>query len=233
VDSEQFDALVSRLSSNLSRRRSLGALSLLGSASIGLAGEAEARKKKKKGKGKRKKPKGTTTQPPTTPPATTTTTGPQTAYECFSDEFQIQPATAGTIRIAQTFLPTKNGSLQRVSFFVGKPAGSPGDFVVQLLVVIGNTPSHLPQDVLAETIVSNSEVSEGSPSVVNAFFTNGPQLAVGTQYAVAVSRHGTGTYERTYSDTLNCGGRMFVAEDGQPFVAQNAQRDAIVRVRVQ
>jgi hypothetical protein len=65
VESDQFDALVSRLSANLSRRRSLGLLGALSVAGVGVLDEAEGRKKKKKkGKGKGK---GKTTLPP--PPA--------------------------------------------------------------------------------------------------------------------------------------------------------------------
>lgn len=85
MDAEQFDALVSRLSSQLTRRRSLGVMGVLGAAGAGLVDEADAKKKKKK---KKKRPTTTqapgtqppttrtpTTQPPTTPPGPTCTDG--------------------------------------------------------------------------------------------------------------------------------------------------------------
>jgi hypothetical protein len=68
VDSDQFDALVSRLSNQLTRRRSLGLLGAAGAAGVGLVTDAEAKKKKHK----KKRKKTSTTQPPTTPKPTTT-----------------------------------------------------------------------------------------------------------------------------------------------------------------
>ena len=49
MDTGQFEALVSGLSTHLTRRRSLGILSALGVAGANLAPAAGARKKKKKG----------------------------------------------------------------------------------------------------------------------------------------------------------------------------------------
>jgi hypothetical protein len=66
VDAHQFDALVSRLSSHLSRR-SLGLVGVLGASAAGLGSEVEAKKKKKKGKKGKKGKKKPTTQAPTTP----------------------------------------------------------------------------------------------------------------------------------------------------------------------
>jgi hypothetical protein len=77
VDDDQFDALVSRLSSHLTRRRSLmGMVGVAGAgAGAGLADRAESKKKKKKRKRKKKRKTTTTqapgTQPPTTQPPTT------------------------------------------------------------------------------------------------------------------------------------------------------------------
>lgn len=69
MDAHQFDALVSRLSTNLTRRHSLGVLGVVGASAAGLVSEADAKKKKKKKNKGKKKP--TTTQAPTTQPPTT------------------------------------------------------------------------------------------------------------------------------------------------------------------
>lgn len=61
MDSDQFNALVSRLSTHLTRRRSLGLFSVAALSGAGLADDADARKKKKK---RNKKP------PPAPPPTT-------------------------------------------------------------------------------------------------------------------------------------------------------------------
>jgi hypothetical protein len=69
MESEKFDALVARLSTHVTRRRSLGALGALGIAGASLASEAEAKKKKKKKKKKKGDSGGTTTTlaPPSCP----------------------------------------------------------------------------------------------------------------------------------------------------------------------
>ena len=53
MDSPQFDAMVTRLSAQLTRRRSLGLLGACGAAGAGFVTDAEARKKKKKKKKKK------------------------------------------------------------------------------------------------------------------------------------------------------------------------------------
>lgn len=76
MDSDQFDALVTRLSSTLTRRTGLGLIGALGATSAGFVSGTDAKKRKKK----KKKP--TTTQDPTTPAPTTrppTTLPPTTA----------------------------------------------------------------------------------------------------------------------------------------------------------
>lgn len=55
MDSHQFDAMVTRLSIQLTRRRSLGLLGAFGAAAAGIVPDAEARKKKKKKKKNKKK----------------------------------------------------------------------------------------------------------------------------------------------------------------------------------
>lgn len=85
MDSDQFDALVCRLSVHLTRRRSLGVLGGLGIGTVSLAPASEARKKKKKGK-KGKKSRPSTTQPPTTSPGAScadgTRNGDETDVDC-------------------------------------------------------------------------------------------------------------------------------------------------------
>lgn len=64
VDADQFDVLATRLTTHLTRRRSLGLLGVLGITGLGLTGESAAKKKKKKKKKhKPRKPKGN--PPPT------------------------------------------------------------------------------------------------------------------------------------------------------------------------
>lgn len=75
MDSDQFDALVSRLTAQLTRRRSLGLAGALGMAGAGLATETDARKKKKK---KHKKKPTTTKAPATQPPTTAPVPPPST-----------------------------------------------------------------------------------------------------------------------------------------------------------
>lgn len=73
MESTQFDDLIRRLSEQVTRRRSLGLLGMLGTAGLSTTDEALARKKKKKkrkGKGKGKGAKTTTPQPSSTTTAT-------------------------------------------------------------------------------------------------------------------------------------------------------------------
>jgi hypothetical protein len=116
VDSDQFDALVNRLSTHLTRRRSLGVLGVIGVASASLTSEAEAKKKKKKGKKGNKKPT-TTPTPSTNSTLPTTTLSPQcaacTACEtCVNNTCQprAQGAACSGNGVNAVCLPSVNGA---------------------------------------------------------------------------------------------------------------------------
>jgi hypothetical protein len=92
----------------------------------------------------------------------------------------------GTIRLAQSFTATRSGTLNQIKVAINKPAGSAGDFVVQLVTMDGALPSSNPFDVIAAATVLNDQVKAGNTTLVAHFATT--RLENDTQYAVVVSR---------------------------------------------
>jgi hypothetical protein len=92
----------------------------------------------------------------------------------------------GTTRLAQSFTATRSGTLNQIKVAINKPAGSAGDFVVQLVTMDGALPSSNPFDVIAAATVLNDQVKAGNTTLVAHFATT--RLKNDTQYAVVVSR---------------------------------------------
>jgi len=106
---------------------------------------------------------------------------------------------------------------------------------VQLLRVIAGKPSHSPIDVLATITVPDAQVATSSDATVTAMFS-GPALVAGTEYAAALSRPGVAQGEVTVN-TLKvgggaCGGKLFLAVQGDVFAEEILVQDALVSVRV-
>jgi hypothetical protein len=107
--------------------------------------------------------------------------------------------------------------------------------VVQLLRVSGGQPSHSPIDVLASVTVPDAQVASSSDATVTATFT-GPALVAGTEYAAALSRPGVAQGEVSVN-TIKvggsaCGGKLFLAVQGDVFAEEILVQDALVSVRV-
>ena len=190
MDSSQFDALVSRLSAHLTRRRSLGVLATLG-AGAGLADAAslDARKKKHK---KHKKRGGKTTPPP--PP-----TGPVALADA-----SCLATGSGTIgpRLAQTFRARRSGSLTSATVFLRKT--EPGIAVdVEIWSVDGSNAPTLPR--LAGVTLTNVPVVSGGPSQpLTATFPGPATVVAGMRYALVVTEPSSSSFGLESSNPGPC-----------------------------
>jgi len=190
MDHDPFDALTRSLGAAASRR-SLGRV-LVGGGLAALLGSAfgalDVDAKKKAHKKKHKKRRGQSLpQLPTSPPAPL----PVLTYQCAAPKTAFLSGAGGTDRLALTFIAARSGSLRQIQFNVNKPMESSGDYVVELLKVVGGQPSNSSGDVLATVTVPNAVVATSSEATVTATFA-GPVLVAGTEYAAAISRPGTG-----------------------------------------
>ena len=165
MDNTRFSAPL-RFPSGSSSRRS--ALRLLGGSVLGglFTCGALSADAKKRGKGKRKK-KRTVTAPPVTSPSTPVPPPPaalSVAYECPGTGPGAFGGINGTDRAAQRFVAGRSGSLRQIRFDIAKDSSSPGDWVVQLVKVVGtgNTkPSNSPLDVLAANTIPDASLPDG------------------------------------------------------------------------
>lgn len=203
-------ALMTRSVTGSTRRRMLGfgsagVVATIGSRLGGAGAEAKKRKKKRKKAG----------------------TPLQVAFQCPGPPSFISTCN-GACRLAQVFRTTRGGRLRRIQFSIDKPAGSTGDYVVQLLRVDNSdTPLHAPLDMLAATTVADADVPEGE-SLLTANFA-GPRLEAQTDYAAAVGRMG-GQIRFGAVPNTSCGGQLFVALGLGPFDSDIA--DLVVSVFV-
>src|SRR5262249_1767455 len=142
----------------------------------------------------------------------------------------------GEVRFAQTFTAERSGSLRQIQFSVNKRPGSTGDYVVQLLKVVGGKPSNSPIDVLATVTVPDAQVATSTDAALTATFS-GPALVAGTDYAAAFSRPGAGSSDASLNTLLDgggtCGGTLFLAVQGDVFAEEVNHLDSIVSVLVQ
>jgi hypothetical protein len=227
VDQTRFNAMTRALGRLPSRRDMLRGLITvgLGFGSLRLSETEAAKNKKKKGKkvtlchngqtvtvsksaAKGHRKHGDTAGPcpsgPIPPEAVLT-------YQCSGLVFS-EPG-PDSVRVAQTFTAERSGSLRQVQFSVNKPPATTGDYLVQLLRVSGGKPSHSPTDVLAALTVPDAAVATSSDATLTATFA-GPDLVAGTEYAVALSRPGSGAVGVGPIVTLGgstCSGKLFVA----------------------
>ena len=157
--------------------------------------------------------------------------GPVLTYQCPGPKTG-SLAGPGTNRFAQTFTAERSGSLRQIQFSIEKKPGTTGDYLVQLVRVIGGTPSHSPTDVLAALTVPDAAVATSSDATLTATFA-GPALVAGTEYAAAFSRPGSTTAGANYrkGDGSACGGSWFNADGAGVFNVAQAQ-DILVSVLV-
>jgi hypothetical protein len=157
------------------------------------------------------------------------------AYQCPGPKNSAYSG-SGTERLAQTFTAERSGSLRQIQFSVNKKPGTSGDYLVQLLKVVGGKPSHSPLDVLAAITVPDAAVATSSDATVTATFAD-TALVAGTEYAVALSRPGVGLAEITVNtqkgDGGACSGQLFIAVAADVFAPEIFAQDALVSVLVQ
>jgi hypothetical protein len=229
MDQHDFDRLARSLGAAATRRR-LGCI--LTGAGLGTIVSAftlvdvDARAKHgRKKKKKRRRDAG----PPVAPPPGTLLT-----YQCPGPKNSAVSGN-GDVRFAQTFVAERSGSLRQIQFGVEKKTGTAGDYVVQLLKVVGGKPSHNPVDVLATVIIPDASVPTSDEGSLTAVFA-GPALVAGTSYAAAFSRPGV-AFADVKVLTRNgggaaCGGQLFLASGGDPFFPEILAQDALVSVVV-
>jgi hypothetical protein len=256
---DRFDTVLRSLSQTPSRRN---ALRLLAGSALGglLTREAGGALAKKGGKGKHKgknekgkkvtlchngqtitvsksaakghKKHGDTAGPC---PSEPTPPGSVLTYQCPGPK-NSGVSGSGTERFAQTFTAERSGSLRQIQFSVIEKSGTSGDYLVQLLKVIGGKPSHSPMDVLAAVTIPDAEVATNNDATVTATFAGTP-LVAGTEYAVALSRPGVGLGEITLNTQKGgggaCGGQLFIAVAADVFAPEIFAQDTLVSVLVQ
>jgi hypothetical protein len=213
-----LSALFARLDSGRSRR---AFLALSGVAAGAVASRVPvlntaARKKRKK---KRKKNGAAASGPPLL----------ALAYACPGPPEAIGSYLLIT-RVAQVFVAQRSGTLRRIEFLVDKPAGSMGDYVVQLLRVESGTPVHGATQILAGITISNAAVPDGESTLTATFA--GPVLEAGAEYAATIGRVAAGVRLGFFSGTGNgCAGQVFTSTGGA-FAAAPSQ-DVVVSVFVE
>ena len=243
MDQNQFDGLTRTVGAAVSRRalgRALTGMGL-GFGVFGLPEIAEAKSKpknKKKATKNKKKRQGPTqtldpgTAPPSqSPPSPPPPPGPVLTYQCPGPKND-SVSGDGIVRFAQMFTAERSGSLQQIQFSVGKKPATTGDYLVQLLRVIGGKPSHSPTDVLASLTVPDAAVATSSDATLTATFA-GPVLVAGTEYAATFSRPGSTnvTANSRKGDGSACGGKWYIANGAGVFNEALAQ-DSLVSVLV-
>ena len=194
---------------------------------------------KKGGKGKSKgrdKKKRKATVPPVTSPPPSTSPPPDSlsvAYECPGPGPGGFWGINGTDRLAQRFVAGRSGSLRQIRFDIIKDPSSPGDWVVQLvkIVGIGNTkPSNSPLDVLAANTIADASVPDWDSTLIASFA--GPTLEKNKEYAAVLSRPGSTTWGMHMQDVDVCGGQPFAGLGGDAFFSAGGP-DLVVSVFVE
>jgi hypothetical protein len=229
VDQNRFDALLGVVANLPSRRDVLRSITGagIGLGTLGLPGIVDAKKQsKKKHKKRKRRNRNPAVDTPTLPGSVLTYQCPGPKNDDISGD--------GADRFAQTFTADRDGSLRQIHFSVNKKPNTTGDYLVQLLRVIGGKPSHSPTDVLAALTVPDAAVATSSDATLTATFA-GPALEAGTEYAVAFSRPGSGpggaVANTRKGDGSACGGRLFIANGAGAFNEAPAQ-DTLVSVLV-
>ncbi len=167
-------------------RRRLGSLAVGATAALGLHLDMAAKKKKK--------------------------SSPKLAARC---QAAPTPTLAGSARYAQTFTPSRGGTLCEVRVLVAKQEGQPaGNWIVQVVPVIGDAPSHLGISVIAATRIDDADVPFGASTLAAKFA--GTAIAAGSSYALVVSREGGGVWMPANINNP-CGGNAFYASDTSQF----------------
>jgi hypothetical protein len=168
MNPSDFDALAIVLPDTPSRRGALRSLGggLLAAASLALTGQSSSAKKKKK---KKRRPKAKFAGGCSAAPGGNAT------------EF-------GNGRLAQTFIATRSGTLDEIRVAITKAPGTAGNWIVQMVPIVGGVPEHEPTDVFAAAAIDDEDVPDGD-STLRARF-RGISILEGFGYAVVVTRSG-------------------------------------------
>jgi hypothetical protein len=127
----------------------------------------------------------------------------------------------------------RSGLLRQIQFVTTRKPNTTGDYLVQLLRVIGGNPSLSPSDVLVAIMVPDATVATGDAVTLTASFA-GPALVAGTEYAVAFSRpESTSAVANTRESAggAACSGKLFIADGAGAFNEAFIQ-DTLVSVLV-
>jgi hypothetical protein len=202
----QLAAFWQSLTTPASRRgvlAALGGLLTAGPLALGLE-EAAARKRGNRRKNRRKnKNKNKTKQRKNQKPETRTdATCPESGGFSLSNP-------DGNNRFAQTFTANASGPLVSAELQISKRADSSGDFVLRLSPLDG---SGIPtNDVLAEAIVADADVSEEA-SAVPFSFASPFSVKAGNEYALVLTR-GEGVFGWSARGGYACLGTAFQSPD--------------------
>ena len=192
MDTHRFDVMTRSLTDSSSRRGLLGGLrgSLLAlSLTAMIGGDAYAKKKHKKNNKDKKKNEKNMPEP-TAPLCASPPPPPEQAQPLLGGGCQAASVGATSfgagVRLAQTFVASRGGTLHQIHVAIQKEAGSAGNYVVQLVPASAGYPAHAGASVFAASTIDNADVSNGDTTLVANFA--GTSIEAGKSYAVVVTR---------------------------------------------
>jgi hypothetical protein len=209
---DYFSELLRAFSASISRRGALaapasGLLTTL-AMSRGVTKVAARRRSKHNRKPRRKRKRQqpqSTSAPPPAPPTDRLIRADAT---CPGPVFTVV-VSIGDSRLAQTFTAIATGPLVLAELGIAKEPGTTGDYILRLSPL--DRPGVPAGEVLAETVVADRNVPEGS-STVSFLFANPAIVAAGTEYALVLTRPGSNDIRWEVTD-ISCGGQIFFSFD--------------------
>jgi len=135
---------------------------------------------------------------------------------------------SGASRFAESFTAQHSGTLTRAQIGVYE-TGSGGDWILQILGVTAGAPVN---GVLGSATIPDATVPAGS-STAEAGFTPAPPVTAGQQYALVVTRPGSGLVGAQIDTTDPCpGGEMYSSGPAPSAFTSDAPNDLIFSVFV-
>jgi hypothetical protein len=117
----------------------------------------------------------------------------------------------GDDRYAQSFTPSVGGKLSRVRVKVRKFEGTTGEYILQIVSMVGGKPDPDPANAFATAKIRNGEVRPGLERTLTFTFAKdrAARVQAGTEYAFIVTRPGS-TNLTVFQQSLNpCAGQAF------------------------
>lgn len=212
MDDSAFDAATQRVPALLSRRRSLGLLSVLGLGAGLMAEDAEA-KKRRKTKHKKKRNKKKKRPSPPTPPEPVA----QPDAACLFDNKSYY----NVIRIAQTFRAQRTGKLTSATVWIGNDVGADFDMEIWSTDTSGR-----PQAILAGATIADLPAQAPVSAELTVTFATPADVVAGLRYALVVTllspRQGETFQARTRFANVCADGMVYLWSGQEPYEVADA-----------